>query len=151
MRIKDIQRQNGKWVNQVQVYVEDISAPQDTEHGLCQAIKVVFDQNVPETLNYFFPDTQFAVGTSETGRQWYDIRYKNDYFQCKPADAKKEVDLRDNDGYPDWDAIALGKCRHKHIDKLLERLMPTELLAKPEELEAISKLVEFEAKGTLTE
>lgn len=147
MNKKFIQRNSPTWCKQCQIYVEDISAPQDTKHGLCQAITVVFDQNVTETINYFFDDVQFAVGTSETGRQWYDIRYKNDFFECKPCDAKKEEDLREGE-YPDWDAIALGKCRHKHVDRLLERIMPTELIAMPQELEAINKLVEFESKGT---
>lgn len=149
MRIKDIARQNGKWVHQCQIYIEAIGSPQETQHGLCQAITAVFDGNMTETINYFFSDSQFAIEPSETGRQWYDIRTKGDYYQCKPCDAKKEVS-REDDTYPDWDAIALGKCRHKHIDRLLQRMMPTELVAKPKELEAINKLVAFEATGTLT-
>lgn len=146
MRAKDIQRQNGKWVNQVQVSVEDIGAPKETANGLCQPITVVFDQNVTEVINYFFNDTQFAVDPSETGKRWYNIRYKDDYFQCCPCDPKEDFGFGDDDG-PDWDAIAKGKCRHKHVDKLLERMMPTDLMKDKAELKAINELVEFEAKG----
>ena len=147
MRIKDIKRQT-TWVKQVQVNVKEVTQPMDApEGGLVQSIDVTFDQGVDDTMRYYFTDTQFALGLTETGPQWFDIKWTGSYLKCKPAKAKEQVTM--DDDYPDWGKIALGKCRHKHVDKLLERMLPSELLSKQNELKAINKLVEFEAKGII--
>ncbi len=145
MRSKEISRQNGKWVL-CRCQVDDIGR----WDGDKQILKLVLEGGEDITCTLWERDEIGIIDIDKEIPEFFSIRQQEGYFQCKVMPAPKDEVVQENGGYPDWDAIALGKCRHKHIDKLLERMLPTELLAKPEELEAISKLVEFEAKGTLT-
>lgn len=155
MRLKDFNRlkalQRKKWT-EVTVYVDDMSrAEPSPSGGLQQRFQLILGEGIDLTeMICYFDDDIFEIKKFETPNQKFKIMWikKDDggYWKCWPCLA--EAPMEDDD-YPDWDKIALGKCRHKHIDKLLERMMPTELIAKPKELEAINKLVEFEAKGTV--
>ena len=110
MRFQDIRRQNGKWTKQCQYFVRSVSPPQDSKYGLCQTLEADDSVGLTETLNYFYDNEQFEIDSTWMGKQWLDVRYKDDYYQCVPTDAPPQTTLEDSG--PDWDKIALGKCRH---------------------------------------
>lgn len=111
MRFQDIQRQK-TWLRQVQVYIDEIGEPVEAEYGFCQAITARDGVGVSECLNYFFSDLTFSVDPKEVGLRWYDIRYEKDkdYFRGVPAVAPVVDETIAEQ--PDWNRIALGKCRH---------------------------------------
>jgi len=110
MRFQDIRRQNGKWTKQCQYFVRSVSPPQDSKYGLCQTLEADDSVGLTEVLNYFYNNEQFEIDSTWMGKQWLDVRYKDDYYQCVPVDAPPQTTLEDSG--PDWDKIALGKCRH---------------------------------------
>lgn len=110
MRFQDIRRQGGKWSNQCQYYVRSVSPPQDSKHGLCQTLEVDDSVGLTEVLNYFYDNEQLEIEPAWIGKQWLNVRYKNDYYQCVPCDPPQQITLEDS--RPDWDRINLGKCRH---------------------------------------
>lgn len=112
MRFQDVMRQ-GKWLNQCKYIVESVGEPQETQHGFCQALQVTDSVGITETLNYFYEYDGGEIAADFLGIQWLDVRWKknSEYYQCKPAEAPKDVTPLNNDK-PDWNKIALGKCRH---------------------------------------
>lgn len=109
MRFQDIQRQK-TWLKQVNILVEEVGEPMESANGFCQAIVAKDATGITETLNYFYasehhPDA--SIRLSEVGSKYYDIRWKDNYFQCKPCDPPPVLEKEG----PDWDKIALGKCR----------------------------------------
>lgn len=97
IRFLDIERQ-GTWLKSIQIQVDDVGVPQETQHGLCQVIQATDGVNRPEPLNYFYDDEAGRVEATETGSQWYDVRWVKDkeYFQCRPATAPPEKEFEDN-------------------------------------------------------
>jgi hypothetical protein len=111
MRFCDIQRNSPKWIKQAQFYVYSVSESQETRYeGFCQTLEVEDGSGVKEVLNYFHTGGEMEIAPDFIGKQWLDVRFKEGYFQCIPAQAPAQVQLEDSG--PDWNKINLGKCRH---------------------------------------
>ena len=109
IRFIDVERQKA-WMRQIELRIDTVDEPQETQYGYCQVVQATDGVGRTEPLNYFFELIEGSIDPSETGVQWYDVKWdeKNGYFRCKPAEAKPK-ELK-SEG-PDWDKIALGKCR----------------------------------------
>jgi len=147
MRFQDIRRQNGKWTKQCQYFVRSVSPPQDSKYGLCQTLEADDSVGLTEVLNYFYNNEQFEIDSTWMGKQWLDVRYKDDYYQCVPTDAPPQTTLEDSG--PDWDKIALSKCRNGKVDATLRHMKPSELVENTKELIAINKLAKFSMTGEI--
>ena len=143
MRLQDIRRLNGKWVENCLFEVSIVGTPYDSDHGLCQTFEVSDGVGYENTLHYYYTDPYFEA-TSKAGKQWFKVRYKNDCYQCVPQDPPADFVA---EGETDWDAIARGKCRYGFIVKCLERTPAFELFADKKELKAIADLAVFAQKG----
>ena len=154
MRFQDIIR-TGVWQRQCKYFVNEISPPQETLYGQCQVLTVTDTVGIKEPLNYFFDGEEMSLGMDFVGVQWLDVRWKKDekYFQCIPAEPPKEQNWTDDDK-PDWDKIALGKCRHGILCALIQaghyqRCKSTEQV--DEMLDAANKLARFSMTGEIDE
>ncbi|KKM86005.1 hypothetical protein LCGC14_1283370 [marine sediment metagenome] len=122
MDYKHIQRQGPTWVKQVEVYVIEITDPMDAPHsGLMQSVDVRFSCGTKASMSYYFGDPTFAIDLTETDAQWYDVRWKNEYLQCRPAKAKEQVKMEST---TDWEAknkaIAYGKTKCRLVCSAIE-------------------------------
>ena len=149
MRFQDIRRQNGKWTKQCQYFIRSVSPPQDSKYGLCQTLEADDSVGLTEVLNYFYDNEQFEIDSTWMGKQWLDVRYKDDYYQCVPVDAPPQTTLEDSG--PDWDKITLGKCRDGKVNATLRHMKPSELVGNTKELIAINKLAKFSMTGEIDE
>ena len=153
MTFKDIQRQNSK-IKSVEVCVLDVGEPTPSVNGLCQAITATDYVGREVEMMYYFNNNEFCVKTEEVGVQFYDIKWqsKNNTFKCVPAEPEpKEQESNDK---PNWDKIALGKCRHGILCALIQaghyqRCKSTEQV--DEMLDAANKLARFSMTGEIDE
>ena len=147
IRFIDVERQKA-WMRQIELRIDSVGEPQETQYGLCQVVQATDGVGRTEPLNYFFEDEIASIDPLETGLQWYDVKWdeKNGYFRCKPALAKPK-ELK-SEG-PDWDNIAFNKCRHNYKVKMLERMLPSELNENQKELDAIDELSLKDLRGMI--
>lgn len=148
IRFQDVTRQKA-WMRAMQVKVEEVGQPQETQHGFCQAITLTDGVGITETFNYFFPFPEAEVLITETGTQFYDLKWddKMGLFKCKPATPPPSKELVPEKG-PDWDKINLGKCRHGILCATIEN---GGLIAALNNLETINRLAEFSMTGEIHE
>ena len=151
MRFQDIIR-TGVWQRQCKYFVNEISPPEETPYGQCQVLTVTDTVGIKEPLNYFFDGEEMSLGMDFVGVQWLDVRWKKDekYFQCIPAEPPKEQNWTDDDK-PNWDKIALGKCRDGKVNNALRHMKPSELIDDKKELEACNRLARFSMTGEIDE
>ena len=151
MRFQDIIR-TGVWQRQCKYFVNEISPPQETLYGQCQVLTVTDTVGIKEPLNYFFDGEEMSLGMDFVGVQWLDVRWKKDekYFQCIPAEPPKEQNWTDDDK-PNWDKIALGKCRDGKVNNALRHMKQSELIDDKKELEACNRLAHFSMTGEIDE
>ena len=148
MTFKDIQRQNSK-IKSVEVCVLDVGEPTPSVNGLCQAITATDFAGREVEMMYYFNNNEFCVKTEEVGVQFYDIKWqsKNNTFKCVPAEPEpKEQESNDK---PNWDKIALGKCRDGKVNNALRHMKPSELIDDKKELEACNRLARFSMTGEI--
>jgi hypothetical protein len=150
MTFNDINRQKA-WIRQVQLYVESVGLPQETQYGYCQAITATDTRGLTECINYFFDALEFAVDESETGNQWYDVKWdqKNSYYKCKPSEAKKVVvpEFEQSDAEKKVREKNLGKCRHGILCAILSSGEKIDNVI----LGQINQLAEFSMTGEISE
>lgn len=145
MRLKDIQRQR-KWML-CQVQIDNISESTETRFdGFVQSINVTFAQGSKDVMNYYMKDPTFAVDPSETGKQWYDIKYTGEYLKCRPAKEKPKDD-KFEDGGVDWNKINLGKCRHGILVAYIQNTGKLDL--HRDDALAINALAKFSMTGEI--
>ena len=148
IRFIDVERQKA-WMRQIELRIDSVGEPQETQYGLCQVVQATDGVGRTEPLNYFFEDEIASIDPLETGLQWYDVKWdeKNGYFRCKPALAKPK-ELK-SEG-PDWDFIARGKIRHGIVCAMLQaKLNPYDIVKEPELRNCINNLVDYIQTGEL--
>ena len=113
MTFADILRQGGKWTKG-KFYVRSVSPPEETRTGgFCQTIQVIDSRQMEETVNLFCTDDPLTqMKESEVGERWIEIRWRKDEKYYQGQIAKPEPITWATDDSPNWDKIALGKCRH---------------------------------------
>ena len=149
MRLKDIQRQR-KWML-CQVQIDSISEPTETQFdGFVQSMEVTFAQGSKDVMNYYMTDPAFAVDPTETGKQWYRIKYTGEYLKCTPAQPKLKDDEFEDGGGVDWEKINLGKCRTQIAKSVLTNTaMPESLEDKQKLADKINEWAEFCITGEI--
>ena len=147
MTFNDINRQTA-WTRQVQFKIKSVGEPEETQYGFCQAVSAEDERGHLNVLNYFYEHPEAGIDPSETGEQFYDVKWdrKNLYYKCIPATPPPK-DIAPSTT-PDWDAINLGKCRHGILCAYIQYGGIKELTN--EEFGFINKLAEFSMTGKLS-
>ena len=148
MTFNDINRQKA-WMRQVQMLVKSVGEPQETQYGWCQAVEATDSRGLTEWMNYFYEHSEVQIDPSETGVQFFDIKWdaKNNYYKCIPSTPPVKQELVPD--RPAWDKIALGKCRHGILCALLSAgWNPYHI---NEDGEQINRLAEFSMTGKVEE
>ncbi len=158
MRLLDIERQ-GKWVEQCEVTVRSVGvAYQNPDDGSwCQTIEITDPVGREDVLQYYFRDDlckddnpMGMVEPSETGQQWYRIKWTGSYFKAKPAKAKPKESLNAEARQPpNWQEINLGKCRHGIVCSYIKKNGLPEVTDYKAWGETINKLAEFSMTGEI--
>jgi len=146
MRFQDITRQK-TWMRSVQVKVESVGEPQETQYGFCQAVTATDTMGLTECLNYFFNDMQGALDIREVGAKYYDIKWDREkhFFKCIPAEPSPAPEELEKD-QPNWDKINLGKCRHGILCAVLQSgLHPSDITNEIKT--TINQLAQFSMTG----
>lgn len=148
MRTKDIERQNGKWL-MCRCQVDVIGQWQERK----QILKLVLECGENIQCTYWCDDETFAIDIDKEIPEFFSIRQKDGYYQCKPEAAPKDEPVTEkNDDY--WYEINLGKCRHGILCAVIEgwglgvvvKSISDARLDK-EALGVINKLAEFSMTG----
>ena len=155
IRFLDVERQK-TWMRQIELKIDNVGKTEESQYGFCQVVQATDGVRRTEPLNYFFEHLEGSIDPSETGVQWYDVKWdeKNGYFRCKPAEAKPK-ELK-SEG-PDWDKIPLGKCRFGILCAYIQSSgLPvyleqgkTEFSLKNGVLNQINKLAQFSMTGEI--
>ena len=141
----------------IQFKVESIGEPQETQYGFCQAVTVTDSRGLTECMNYFFELMEAQIDPTEIGEQFYDVKWdeKKQLYRCIPATPPVKDELKPEG--PDWDKIALGKCRFGILCAYIQSSgLPvyleqgkTEFSLKNGVLNQINKLAQFSMTGEI--
>ena len=149
MTFNDITRQTA-WTRQVQFKIKSVGEPEETQYGFCQAVSAEDERGHLAVLNYFYEQPEGGIDPSETGEQFYDVKWdrKNLYYKCIPATPPpKDVAPSTT---PDWDKINLGKCRHGILCAILQSgWSPESIYHDIDQQHVINKLAKFSMNGSI--
>jgi hypothetical protein len=152
MRLLDIQRQT-TWCKQVEVTVRSVGiAYQNPENGSWeQVIEITGSDGREDVLRYYYNDEMGKVEFTETGTQFYDIKWMGDWFKARPAKAPPKETLNATANKPtDWDAVNLGKCRHGILCAYIQNEgLPRQDVGGLADLKYINKLAHFSMTGEI--
>ncbi len=167
MILKDVQRQNGKYVEGL-FRVIRVDQPTPAEHGDKQIVRIAdgYKQEADITVWHKYPET-FIEPTFIGKQAMFRLRYKKGesggYYEGYPSTAEPEPEQSET---PNWQEINLGKCRHGILcayiqheglpvesvftdvreDGKLQNLIETKMLNK-DRLDLINKLAHFSMTG----
>ncbi len=125
MILKDVQRQNGKYVEGMFTVIR-VDQPTPSDHGFRQIVRVADGYKKEADFTVWHTDSQSFLEPTWLGKQaMFRVRFKNDYYQGHPSTAEPEPDQHEA---PDWDEINLGKCRHGILCGLIQHEgLPTDV------------------------
>lgn len=145
MILKDVQRQNGKYVEGLFTVVR-VDQPTKSDHGFRQIIRVADGYKKEADFTVWHTDEQSFIEPNYLGKQaMFKVRFKNDYYQGYPSTAEPEPDQHEA---PNWKEINLGKCRHGILCAYIQAGEPLhKIIDNPAQLDRINKLAHFSMTG----